>query len=89
MLWWNDRRPGRSRSETPVPIRAVISRAIPRRYGYLAAVLGALIALVVRLALSPAFGDRTFFTLYVIPTLYLLLRRWAPLRMIEEESAAA
>lgn len=65
MLWWNDRRPGRSRSETPVPIRAVISRAIPRRYGYLAAVLGALIALVVRLALSPAFGDRTFFTLYV------------------------
>jgi multidrug efflux pump len=27
----------------------------------------------------------TFFTLYVIPTLYLLLRRWAPLRSIEEE----
>ncbi|MEO9334285.1 efflux RND transporter permease subunit [Ectopseudomonas guguanensis] len=31
----------------------------------------------------------TFFTLYVIPTLYLLLRRWAPLRMIEEEPVTA
>jgi len=31
----------------------------------------------------------TFFTLYVIPTLYLLLRRWAPLRSIEEEPVVA
>ena len=30
----------------------------------------------------------TFFTLYVIPTLYLLLRRWAPLLKIEEEPVA-
>lgn len=30
----------------------------------------------------------TFFTLYVIPTLYLLLRRWAPLRKIEDEPVA-
>ena len=30
----------------------------------------------------------TFFTLYVIPTLYLLLRRWAPLRKIEDEQVA-
>ncbi|MGG2396088.1 efflux RND transporter permease subunit [Pseudomonas sp. SH1-B] len=30
----------------------------------------------------------TFFTLYVIPTLYLLLRRWAPLRQIDEAPVA-
>src|SRR5690606_26106879 len=31
----------------------------------------------------------TFFTLYVIPTLYLLLRRWQPLRMIDEATVPA
>ena len=31
----------------------------------------------------------TFFTLFVIPTLYMLLRRWRPLRREEEEMVAA
>lgn len=36
-----------------------------RRNGYIAAVAGAFIALVVRLGLNPALGDRTFLILYV------------------------
>ena len=31
----------------------------------------------------------TFFTLFVIPTLYMLLRRWRPLKQVEPETAAA
>lgn len=42
-----------------------INQSFPRRYGYIAAIGGAIIAFGVRLAMSAAFGDRTFFVLYV------------------------
>ena len=31
----------------------------------------------------------TFFTLFVIPTLYMLLRRWRPIKQPNEEMAVA
>ena len=46
-------------------IQTAITRTQSRRYGYMAAVAGAVIALAVRLILSGAFDDRTFFVLYV------------------------
>lgn len=48
-----------------MPIRSVITRSRSRRYGYLVAVVGAIIALSIRVGLGAAFGDRTFFVLYV------------------------
>ena len=66
MLRWHvDRRVGGPDARRAVLFRPVLGRAIPRRYGYMAAVVGALIALSIRLTLNSAFGDRTFFTLYV------------------------
>ena len=46
-------------------IQTAITRTQSRRYGYMAAVAGAVIALAIRLILSGAFDDRTFFVLYV------------------------
>ena len=46
-------------------IRTAITRSQSRRYGYAAAVAGALIALAIRWALGGAFEHRTFFVLYV------------------------
>ena len=46
-------------------IRTAVLRTQPRRYGYMAAAAGALIALAIRWGLSGAFDDRTFFILYV------------------------
>jgi multidrug efflux pump len=31
----------------------------------------------------------TFFTLFVIPTLYMLLRRWQPIRVLDDDLASA
>lgn len=45
--------------------QAAILRMTSRRNGYVAAVAGAAIALTIRLALDPAFGDRPFVILYV------------------------
>lgn len=44
--------------------RASARAFVSRRHGYAAALIGVLIALVVRLILSPTFGDRTFCVLY-------------------------
>ncbi|MDZ4319519.1 MAG: DUF4118 domain-containing protein, partial [Phenylobacterium sp.] len=46
-------------------LRSVILRMTSRRNGYVAAVVGAVIGLAVRLGLSVTFGDQTFFILYV------------------------
>lgn len=46
-------------------IRFTISETMTRRYGYMAAIIGAILAFGIRLALEPAFGDRSFFVLYV------------------------
>jgi two-component system sensor kinase FixL len=63
--WTDDRRLARSRSEEPVQIRSAINHSLSRRYGYLAAVGGAIIALGIRLALDGLIGDRTFLILFV------------------------
>ncbi len=48
-----------------MPIGSAITRFLARRNGYMAAIGGAAVALIVRLGLGDAFGDRTFFVLYV------------------------
>lgn len=66
MLGWTEgRREARSGSETPLQIRSAINHSMSRRYGYVAAVIGALIAAGVRLALDGTLDDRSFFVLYV------------------------
>lgn len=66
MLGWPDNRHvARSGSGGPVQLTSAINRSLPRRYGYLAAIVGAVVAVGIRLALNTTFGDRTFFVLYV------------------------
>jgi len=48
-----------------VKLTAAIRQTLSRRYGYLAAVVGATLALLLRVALSGFFADRSFFVLHV------------------------
>lgn len=63
--WTNDRDPARPCPEGPLQIQSAITRSESRRFGYIAAVVGAVIACGVWLALGTALGDRTFFILCV------------------------
>ena len=51
--------------EWPVRLRSAIQRMNSRRNGYIAAVVGAIIVLALRLGLDPVLGDRNFFILHV------------------------
>lgn len=57
MLW--------SRFEEPVPLDDMTRWNASRRYGYLAAIVGSVVAWGFQLALGPAIGDRPLFILYV------------------------
>lgn len=46
-------------------LTSAIHRSLSRRQGYVAAVVGAVLAIGIRLALGAVFGDRTVFILYV------------------------
>jgi two-component system sensor kinase FixL len=66
MLDWTVTAAGRGHSPSGlVHLRSAIIKTFGRRTGYAAALLGAIVAATVRVSLSSAFGDRTFFVLYV------------------------
>ena len=60
-----DRASSRSGAEGPVQIRSAIIQSLSRRHGYVAALAGAAVVVLVRLGLNAPLADRSFFILYM------------------------